>query len=94
MNDLAMCLGKEIAEELEKKNMVVFRNNNTKQPYVLIKLKDKLGAVTEISGGLYMVIAKDYKPKKGGRKMSEEDWQELRNLVNNGNKYWTDEDKG
>lgn len=25
--------------------------------------------------------------------MNEEEWQELRNLVNNGNNYWTDEDK-
>lgn len=72
MNDLEMRLGKEIAEELEKKNIVAFRNENTKQPYILIKLKDEPGAVTEISDGLYMVIAKDYEPKEG--KKEETKW--------------------
>jgi hypothetical protein len=72
MNDLEMRLGKEIAEELEKKNIVAFRNENTKQPYILIKLKDEPGAVTKISDGLYMVIAKDFKPKDN--KKEEAKW--------------------
>lgn len=63
MSDLEMRLGKEIAEELERKNIVVFRNESTKQPYVLIKLKDEPGAVAELGNGLYVVTAKDFKPK-------------------------------
>lgn len=64
MIDLEMRLGKDITDELEKKNMVVFRSENTNQPYVLIKLKDEPGAVAGFCNGLYMVTAKDFKHKK------------------------------
>lgn len=67
MNDLEMRLGKDITAELEKKNVVAFRSTNTNQPYVLIKLKDELGAVAAFGNGLYMVTAKDHKPKKSPR---------------------------
>ena len=33
MNDLEMRLGKDIAEAVDKDNMVVFRNVDTNQPY-------------------------------------------------------------
>ena len=49
---LEMRLGKEINEELEKKNVVVFRNDNTNQPYALFKLKDEPGAVSKMAEGL------------------------------------------
>lgn len=67
MSDLEMRLGKEIAETVDKDNMVVFRNETTKQPYVLIKLKDEPGAVADFGNGLYMVTAKDYEPKNKPR---------------------------
>lgn len=63
MSDLEMRLGKEIAEAVEKDNMAVFRSEKTKQPYVIIKLKDEPGAVAGFGNGLYMVTAKDHKPK-------------------------------
>lgn len=64
MNDLEMRLGKDITDELEKNNMVVFRSTNTNEPYVLIKLKDEPGAVAGFGNGLYMVTAKDHEPKR------------------------------
>lgn len=64
MSDLEMRLGKEIAEKVKKDNMVVFRNENTKQPYALFKLKDEPGAVAMVTKGLYIVTAKDFKHKK------------------------------
>lgn len=63
-----MRLGKEIAEAVDKNNMVVFRNENTNQPYALFKLKDEAGAVTMVAKGLYVVTAKDFKHKKKGAK--------------------------
>lgn len=68
MNDLEMRLGKNITDEIEKNNMVVFRSENSKQPYVLIKLKDEPGSVAHFGNGLYMVTAKNYKPKEKERK--------------------------
>lgn len=64
MNGLEMRLGKDIAEAIDKDNMAVFRNETTKQPYALFKLKDEAGAVTEIIKGLYLVTTKDFKPEK------------------------------
>lgn len=64
MIDLEMRLGKEIAEAVDKDNMVVFRNETTNQPYALFKIKDETGAVAELAKGLYMVTAKDFKHKK------------------------------
>lgn len=61
---LEMRLGKEINEELEKKNVVAFRNEITNQPYALFKLKDEPGAVSKMAEGLYIVTAKDFKDKK------------------------------
>lgn len=60
MIDLEMRLGEEIAKAVEKDNMVVFRNDNTKQPYALFKLKDEAGAVIETAKGLYLVTTKDF----------------------------------
>lgn len=64
MLDLEMRLGEEIVEAVDKNNMVVFRNDTTKQPYALFKLKDEPGAVVELSNGLYVVEAKHFSPKK------------------------------
>ena len=61
---LEMRLGKEIAEELEKENVVAFRNEITNQPYALFKLKDEPGAVSKMAEGLYLVTTKDFKDKK------------------------------
>lgn len=66
MIDLEMRLGKEIAEAVDKKNMVVFRNETTKQPYALFKVKDEAGAVSVMAKGLYLVTTKDFK-KNGGK---------------------------
>ena len=68
MSDLEMRLGKDIAEAVDKDNMVVFRNEDTNQPYVLIKLKDEEGAVADFGNGLYMVEAKHFNSKKEGEK--------------------------
>lgn len=62
MIDLEMRLGKEIAEAVDKDNMVVFETTN--QTYALFKIKDEEGAVAELAKGLYMVTAKDYERKK------------------------------
>ncbi len=59
--DLEMRLGKEIAEAVEKDNVVAFRSETTNQPYALLKLKDEPGAVSEVAKGLYLVTAKDFK---------------------------------
>lgn len=64
MIDLEMRLGEEIAKAVEKDNMVVFRNDNTKQSYALFKLKDEAGAVSEIAKGLYLVTAEDFEHKE------------------------------
>ena len=64
MIDLEMRLGEEIAKAVDKDNMVVFRNDDTKQPYALFKLKDEPGAVAEMAKGLYLVTAKDFEHKK------------------------------
>lgn len=64
MIDLEMRLGKEIAEAVDKDNMVVFRNETTNQPYALFKIKDEAGAVADFGNGLYMVTTKDFKHKK------------------------------
>lgn len=64
MIDLERQFGKEIAEAVDKDNMAVFRNETTKQPYALFKLKDELGAVTCLSDGLYVVEARHFSPKK------------------------------
>lgn len=61
---LEMRLGKEINEELEKENVVAFRNEITSQPYALFKLKDEPGAVSKMAEGLYLVTTKDFKNKK------------------------------
>ena len=64
MNELEMRLGKDITDILEQKNIVVFRNGKTNQPFVLIKIKDEAGAVADFGNGFYLVTAKDHKPKK------------------------------
>ena len=69
---LEMRLGKEINEELEKKNVVAFRNDNTNQPYALFKLKDEPGAVSKMAEGLYLVTTKDFKEKKATLGASKE----------------------
>lgn len=68
MIDLEMRLGKEIAEAVDKDNVVVFRNETTNQPYALFKIKDEAGAVSELTKGFYMVTAKDYEDQKKGGK--------------------------
>lgn len=68
MNDLEMRLGKEIAEAVDKDNMVVFRSETTKQPYALFKIKDEPGAVAGFGNGLYMVTAKDHEPEEKPQK--------------------------
>lgn len=62
MIDLEMRLGKEIAEAVDKDNMVVFETTN--QTYALFKVKNEAGAVAEFAKGLYMVTAKNYERKK------------------------------
>lgn len=56
MVPLEMRLGREIAEEVEQKGMVVFRDNNNGQPYALFKLEDKEGAVASFSEDSNMYI--------------------------------------
>lgn len=63
MNDLEMRLGKDITDILEKKNIVVFRSETTNQPYVLIKLKNEVGAITDLGNGVYIVPSIDHKSK-------------------------------
>lgn len=64
MSDLEMRLGKEIAEAVEKDNVVVFRSETTRQPYALFKLKDEPGAVAGFGNGIWTVTTADYKNAK------------------------------
>lgn len=73
MMDLEMRLGKEIAETVEKDNVVAFRNETTKQPYALFKLKDEAGAVSKMAEGLYLVTTKDFEHKKAILGANKED---------------------
>lgn len=66
MIDLEMRLGKEIAEAVDKDNMVVFENETTKQTYALFKIKNEAGAVSELAKGFYIVTTKGFKHKKKG----------------------------
>lgn len=58
MIPMEMRLGRDIAEELEKNGLAVFRNNGGRgQPYAIFKLKDMKGAVASFSpdGSTYIV---------------------------------------
>lgn len=58
MMPLELRLGREVAEEVEKKGVAVFREGGDNgQPYALFKLEDKEGAVASLSedSNLYFV---------------------------------------
>ena len=63
MAPLEMRLGREIAEEVEQKGMVVFRDSN-RQPYALFKLEDKEGAVASFSENSNMYVVYTIKKKE------------------------------
>lgn len=69
--NLEMRLGKEIAGQLEKDGMVVFRDLKEHRAYAIFEIEDKKSAIVQISdGGTYVVHCRkvmstvDYKEAK------------------------------
>lgn len=63
MIPMEMRLGRDIAEELEKNGVAVFRNNSG-QPYAIFKLKDIAGAVVSFSTDGSKYIVSTIKPEE------------------------------
>lgn len=63
MIPMEMRLGRDIAEELEKNGVSVFRDNSG-QPYAIFKLKDTAGAVASFSTDSSTYIVSTIKPEE------------------------------
>jgi hypothetical protein len=66
MTPLGMRLGDDIAKELDKTGVVIFRVGDNGQPYALFKLEDEVGAVASLSedSNLYFVTTAKSSSKK------------------------------
>ena len=65
MMPMEMRLGRDIAEELEKNGVAVFRDKGGRgQPYAIFKLKDVEGAVASFSTDSSTYIVSTEKPEE------------------------------